>query len=584
MVENKKNKTDQFQKDAKELVEIIGKDNIISATHCQTRVRLILKDYESVDSKKVESLKSVSGSFYAQGQYQVVIGTEVPDFFKFFSKEGNFKISTKEEQKEIVKVQGNSFQRAMAVFSEIFVAIIPVIVAGGIILAFRNILELDWNPDENETWSFVNQSTFMNNLDGILWLPANAIFWYLPVHVVWSMFNRKGKAQVLGIVIGIMLVSPGILTNLYDVSGAIGTIYLPDNIMTIDGQGVILSAGTYSLTEIANAIESAGGPSANELTDFDSINLALESLGINGAYEVENIFLAIKALHAYYFNGWPLAISYIGQVIPALFVGAFAIWFFELVDRHTFSAVRYVWPPFITILVVLFVAHGILGPIGAVLSFIVDSVFNWGFTNSVAKWFIGPLFGLLYPVIVITGIHHTLNAVMLDLTAFTSIHAWGANYIFPILAISNMAQGASVFAIFWLLRFDNQSKEATTAAGVTCWLGVTEPAMFGYNLKYMFPFVAGMIASALGGLLVVAFNITAYGIGMGGLLGFLNINNCFNGSSIALAWPIYIIIMTITTITSFILTLVFSKFEKIFVRISSGSFKEEVLRLKGEVK
>lgn len=574
----KVNKAEQFKSDAKELIELIGKENIVSATHCQTRLRLVLKDHKSVDSKAIEALKSVSGSFYAQGQFQIVIGTDVPEFFKHFSKEGNIKAVSKDEQNEIVKVQGNAFQRGMAVFSEIFVAIIPVIVAGGLILAFRNILELDWDPAIDSSWQLV-QYDFLNNLNGILWLPANAIFWYLPVHVVWSVFNRNGKAQVLGIVIGIMLVSPGILVNLYDVSGAIGHIQIANDIVASGvlpdgGDALILASGHYSMADITAAYEQIGISGVDTIEEVISNN--------PGSYEITNVFLSIKALHAYYFMGWPLAISYIGQVIPALLVGAFAVWFFNLVDRHSFSAIRYVWPPFATILVVLFVAHGILGPIGAILSFVVDSIFNWGFTSPWAKWFIGPLFGFTYPFIVITGIHHTLNAVMLDLTAFTAVNAYGANYIFPILAISNMAQGAAVFAIFWLLRFDEQSREATTAAGVTCWLGVTEPAMFGYNLKYMFPFIAGALASALGGLLVVAFNITAYGIGMGGLLGFLNINNVFNGGSIALAWPIYLIIMALTTTTAFVLTIILSKFEGIFAKVSSGSFQEEIARLKAQ--
>lgn len=570
---SKSDKAKQFENDAKKIIEIIGKDNIVSATHCQTRLRLILKDHKSVDSKAIEELKSVSGSFYAQGQFQVVIGTEVPEFFKYFSKEGNIKVASKDEQKELVKLQGNSFQRGMAVFSEIFIAIIPVIVAGGLILAFRNILELDWDPDISKTWALTDYS-FLKSIDDILWLPANAIFWYLPVHVVWSVFNRNGKAQVLGIVIGIMLVSPGILVNLYDISGAIGQVQLANDIVTAapGGDVVILASGHYSLEDITSAYELAG------ISGIDTIEKVIDQNP--GSYEITNILKSIKALHAYYFMGWPLAISYIGQVIPALLVGAFSVWFFNFIDRHTFSSIRYVWPPFITILVTLFVAHGILGPIGALLSFVVDSVFNWGFTSVWAKWFVGPIFGFAYPFIVITGIHHTLNAVMLDLTAFTSVNAYGANYIFPILAISNMAQGAAVLAIFWMLRFDDQSKEATTAAGVTCWLGVTEPAMFGYNLKYMFPFIAGAIASSIGGLLVVAFNITAYGIGMGGLLGFLNINNAFDGSSIAIAWPIYIVIMIITTITAFVLTIVLSKFEGIFAKISAGSFSEEIERLK----
>ncbi len=582
----KEDKKQLFINDSKSILEHVGEDNIISATHCQTRLRLVLKDYSNIDNKVIERLDSVRGVFIASGQLQIVIGTEVPDFFSEFSKIANVKLVTKDEQNQIVKAEGSTLQRIMAIFSEIFLSLIPVIVAGGLILAFRNILELDWDPDVDSTWTFVGHSSFLNQLNAFLWLPANAIFWYLPVYVVWAMFNRKGTAQALGIAIGIMLVSPGILVNLYDVSGSIGQIYLSTPIigeLVGGGDVIILGEGIHSFSEIITALNQIG-ISTSGVSDNSSLITLLEANGFEGSYEISNVMLSIKALNAYYFFGIPLALSYIGQVVPALLVGAFAVWFYTFIDRHTWGPVRYVWPPLITILVTLFVAHGILGPIGAIISFIIDSIAAWGFTSPWAKWFVGPLLGFTYPFIIVTGVHHTLNAVMLDLTAFTKYSDFGANYIFPIGTLQNMTQGAAVFGILWMLRFDENTREGTTAAGITCWLGVTEPAMFGYSIKYAFPFLAACIGSGLGGLFVVGFNITAYGIGMSGLLGFLNVNhigyNTTGSSHIIMAWVIFELINVLAVAVTIILTLFFAKKEKWFSKVSTSSFAEEVAFLK----
>ncbi len=556
-----------FKKDAKLLVELLGgKSNISVATHCMTRIRLVLKDTKLANVKEIEKLESVKGTFTAQGQFQVIIGPEVSDFFILFSAAGDIKSASKDDVKSEVTKQGNWWQRTMSVFAEIFVPLIPVIVAGGLILAFRNILELDWGNG-----SLVNSNSFWSSLNAILWIPANAVFWYLPVGIVWSIFNRKNKAPALGIVIGIMLVSPSILANFYGISGSIGQYLLSGDIMsnvpTTGDAGVLLGSGTHSLDSIIFALQARGEVISNDAT-WVEVNAVLESIGISGSYYISNIFKAIDANNAYYFSYWPLALSYVGQVIPALLVGVASLWFFEFIEKHTWSPIRYVWPPFAVIIFALFMGHGVIGPIGATASYGVTYVFQWAFTDSVAKYFFGPLFGLLYGPIVITGLHHTFNAVMLELTTV------GANYIFPMLALSNLAQGAAVFGIVWLARNDEKTKETGISAGVTGWLGVTEPAMFGFNLKYLFPFVAAMVASAIGSTLVVAFDITAAGIGMGGILGFLNIDNVLGSLPQWSAWLIYWAIMIITVVASFQLTIVFSKMSHRFKKFATADWDE----------
>ncbi|BDV03526.1 MAG: hypothetical protein HPPSJP_2470 [Candidatus Hepatoplasma scabrum] len=580
MVSNSKKK--QYDLDSQKIAELLGENNIISASHCQTRLRLVLRDPTIVDIKEIDKLDSVKGTFTQSGQFQIIIGTDVGDFYKYFLKYAKITQATKEETKIAAKKQANKFQKAMSVFSEIFIPLIPVIVAGGLILAFRNLLELEWSGAGS---SAINNSTFAKNLDDWLWLPAQAVFWYLPVHVCWSMFQRANKPGALGITIGIMLIAPGTLVNMYSVSDALGNIYVQSfyydqgyNIyLNIDQippgtEYYMIEGGVYSVDQIIafNTI--------HPLFDFTNIDPndpdkevivnALNDAGLVSSYEVKTIFQAIDALDASYFTSyWPLAISYIGQIIPALLVGWFAVWFYGLIERHTIPSVRYVWPPFITILITQIIALGLIGPIGAIIGWAISVSFEWAFTQPVAKYFFGPLFGLLYPVLVITGLHQTLNAVMLQLTTTN------ANFIFPMLALSNMAQGAAVFAVVWMLKKDAKMREQGNAAAITCWLGVTEPAMYGVNLRFMFPFVAAMIGSAIASTFDVAFGITANGIGMGGILGFLNVNNSSLNAEWA-AWPIYILIMIGTVIWTFFLTILFSKKSHLFAKLSTEGWND----------
>lgn len=553
---------------ASTLLKLVGgKTNIVTASHCMTRVRLVLKKPVSKeDIAKIQELDFVQGAFVNAGQFQVIIGSDVAVFFKIFADVAKISKGDMSNIKEEAKKQGNWWQRSMSAFSEIFVPLIPVIVAGGLILAFRNMLELDWGSGS------AVEIPFWKSLNDILWIPANAVFWYLPVHVTWSMFNRKKTVPSLGIVIGIMLVSPSILQNLYGVSDSIGSYLLNgDLIGTIEGGGetVVLSKGVYGLERIIEALNTLGHNVEEDAT-WEAVNTILEAEGVSGSYYIKNIFDAINANEAFYFGAWPYALSYVGQVIPALLVGAVSLWFYEFIEKHTHSSIKYVWPPFATIIVALFIGHGVLGPMGAAASYGITFVFEWAFTDTVAKYFFAPIFGFIYPLIVITGLHHTFNAVMLELTNI------GANYIFPMLALSNIAQGAAVFAIVWMLREDPKTKEGGISAGTTSWLGVTEPTMFGYNLRFIFPFVAAMISSAIGSTLVVSFDITAAGIGMGGILGFLNIDNVLGSLPQWSAWLIFWAIMIIVIVSSFMLTISLSKKSKWFAKLSSLDWDEYV--------
>ncbi len=546
-----------FKNDAKRIVEYIGKDNIISSSHCQTRIRIIVKEHDKVNVDEINKLPTVTNSIFSQGQYQIIIGLKVGELYKELEAELNEEETTKPNKSDVVAVSNkeNWFKKFMGIFSEIFTGIIPVIVAGGLIVAIRNILQVDWKPN-GSGYVLADNVSFLNGLSQILWLPANAIFWYLPVHIVWSSFNRRNEAPVLGIVIGIMLVSPGILVSYKDVLNGVGKIYIENDF--IHNGSAIINGGIYSMSDLSLLL---GVPLDSTLDDISNI---LIDDGVENWYLINTVWDSIKANDAYFFNGWPLAISYVGQVIPSLMVGLFSVSLFVFLKEKCPGSLKYFLPSLLTIIIVLFIAHGLLAPIGLLLSQVINYILTIGFTNDVTKWIVGPAFAFAYPFIVLLGIQHLLNAIMLDLTNFTIFAETGSNYIFPILAISNMTQGASVIGLVIFYRNENPKKTELLTSGVNCFMGVTEPALFGANIKYVFPFLAAAIATSISGLFIVAFDITAFGIGVGGILGVLNINAIFGNDKVALAWIVYLIIMIVAMLLSSILTIVFAKNEKWF--------------------
>lgn len=208
----------KFTNDIRELLEAIGgEENVSTVSHCATRLRFVLKDPNKADVEKIEKIKSVKGSFTQAGQFQVIIGNEVSTFYNELIKIGNFKEATKEE----TKVQGrdnlNPLQRLISHLGEIFAPLIPAIVVGGLILGFRNIIG-DINMMEGGTKTLVEVSQFWAGVHHFLWLIGEAIFHFLPVGITWSISKKRGTTEILGIVLGLTLVSPQLL-NAYGVAG-----------------------------------------------------------------------------------------------------------------------------------------------------------------------------------------------------------------------------------------------------------------------------------------------------------------------------------------------------------------------------
>lgn len=442
----------KFEKEARELLQAIGgKENVVAVTHCATRMRFVLGDPSKADVKTIEKISAVKGTFTNAGQFQIIIGNDVPIFYNDFSAVSGIEGVSKEAAKSAAKSNQNPIQRVMTMLAEIFTPIIPAIIVGGLILGFRNILEgvpFDFLGGK----TIVEVSQFWSGVNSFLWLPGEAIFHFLPVGITWSVTRKMGTTQILGIVLGISLVSPQLL-NAYAV-------------------------GSTSAAEIAK----------NWVWDF-------------GFFTVNRI-------------------GYQAQVIPALLAGL-SLSYLEIFWRKRIpEVVSMIFVPFLSLIPALILAHTVLGPIGWTIGKGISFVVLAGLTGPV-KWLFGAIFGALYAPLVITGLHHMTNAIDTQLIADTATHTTG---LWPMIALSNIAQGSGVLAYYWMNRKNEREAEISLPAAISAYLGVTEPALFGVNVKYVYPFVAGMIGSGIAGLLSTTFNVQANSIGVGGLPGFMAIN------------------------------------------------------------
>lgn len=458
-----------FKKDAADLLAYIGgPENISAVSHCATRMRFVLNDPAAADVKKIEQIPAVKGTFTQAGQFQVIVGNEVPMFYNAFTKVSGKEGVSKDEAKAAAKQNQNAIQRAMSVLAEIFSPLIPAIVVGGLILGFRNVLE----GIQFANGTIVSNSQFWSGVNHFLWLIGEAIFHFLPVGITWSVTKKMGTTQILGIVLGITLVSPQLL-NAYAVAGA---------------------------TEIP-------------YWDF-------------GFFQIDMI-------------------GYQAQVLPAMLAG-FTLAYLEIWLRKWIpQAISMIFVPLFSLVPTVIIAHTILGPIGWQVGQWISNVVYSGITSSF-NWLFGLVFGALYSPLVITGLHHMSNAIDLQLIAdFEGTQLW------PMIALSNIAQGSAVLAIIWMHRGDKKEEQVSIPAMISCYLGVTEPAMFGINIKYIYPFVAAMIGSGIAGLASVLTGVTAASIGVGGIPGFLSIQ--FEH------WPMFFLAMAIAIVVPFMLTVLFEK-------------------------
>lgn len=208
----------KYSQDAQQLLELVGgKENIAAVTHCITRMRFVLNDPSIADVKKIEAMKVVKGSFTQAGQFQVIIGNTVADFYNDFIAVSGIEGVSKDAAKSAAKKNQNPAQRAVAAIAEIFAPLIPAIIVGGLILGFRNCIDSLY-LFENGTKTLCDLSQFWSGLDSFLWLIGEAVFHVgIPVGICWSVTRKMGTTQMLGIILGLTLVSSQLL-NAYSMA------------------------------------------------------------------------------------------------------------------------------------------------------------------------------------------------------------------------------------------------------------------------------------------------------------------------------------------------------------------------------
>ncbi|MBQ9574128.1 MAG: PTS system trehalose-specific EIIBC component [Synergistaceae bacterium] len=482
----------KFSSDAKELLAAIGgKDNITAVSHCITRMRFVLTDPKNADIKRIESIPSVKGTFTQAGQFQVIIGNEVADFYKDFTEVSGVSGVSKSEVKSISKQNQNILQRLMTSIAEIFAPLIPAIVVGGLILGFRNVID---SMEIFNGATLVSQSQFWAGVDHFLWLLGEAVFHVgIPVGICWTIMRKMGGTEMLGLILGLTLVSSQ-LTNAYAVAGA-------------------LANGTINQWNFG----------------FIKVNM----------------------------------IGYQAQVLPAM-LAAFTLAYLERFFKKIIpQVVQMILVPFFSLLFAVMAAHFVLGPIGWRIASWISAAVYAGISGSYRVIF-GAIFGFFYAPLVITGLHHMSNAIDIQLIA-----DFGGTMLWPMIALSNIAQGSAVLGMIFLQRRSAKAKELNIPSCISCYLGVTEPAMFGVNLKYVFPFICGMTGSCIAGIISTAMSVTASAIGVGGLPGILSIKP---GS---IAW--FAICMAVAVAVPFALTYMMGKRKGIDKEAADEAMKEEAV-------
>ena len=465
----------KYESDVKRLLELVGgKANIQAVSHCMTRMRFVLIDPKKADEKAIEDLPSVKGTFTQAGQYQVIIGNDVAEFYNEFTAYAGIEGVSKDAVKAAAKTNQNVAQKIMGTLGEIFAPLIPALICGGLVLGFRNVIG-EINFFNNGTQSLADVSQFWAGMYNFLWLIGEAVFHLLPVGIVWSITRKMGTTQILGIILGLTLVS----------------------------------------SQLLNGFNVATTP-ASEIPVWDFGFAKVEMIG------------------------------YQGQVIAAMMAGFVLVYLEKFFRKICPEVISMIVVPFCSLVPAVIIAHTVVGPIGWTIGNAIGNVVYAGLTSDF-RFIFAAVFGLLYAPLVMTGLHHMTNAIdsqLLNTPAQSTI-------LWPMIALSNIAQGSSVLAMSVLQKKNERAQQINVPACISCYLGVTEPALFGVNLKYVFPLVCGMIGSCIAAMISVGCGIEALSIGVGGLPGILSIKPEY--------WGLFLLAMAVAIVVPFVLTFLVGK-------------------------
>ncbi|WP_043930263.1 sucrose-specific PTS transporter subunit IIBC [Bacillus sp. EB01] len=459
---------EENRKIAEAVIEAVGgKDNIQSVAHCATRLRIMVNDKEKINQEQVEDINKVKGAFFNSGQYQIIFGTgTVNRIYEEVTKFGLDTKSASEQKNEAVK-SGSKFQRAIRTFGDVFVPIIPVLVATGLFMGLRGlimqeqILALFGMKPEDISENFLLFTQVL----------TDTAFVFLPALVAWSTFRVFGGTPIIGLILGLMLVSPS-LPNAYAVAG--GTA---DPIL---------------------------------------------------------------------FLGFIPVVGYQGSVIPAFIAGVLGAKLERAIRKRVPEVLDLIVTPFLTLLVMIILSLLIIGPIfhtveKGILSVATD-VLSWPFGIS------GLLLGGLNQLIVITGVHHVFNMLEIQLLSEFKNNPYNA-----IVTCSVAAQGGAALAV-GLKTKSAKLKALALPSSLSAFLGITEPALFGVNLRYGKPFLMGLIGGGIGGFMASILGLKGTGMAVTVIPGTLLY---LNGQVLQ-----YILVNVIAIAVAFVLTWMFGFSDK----------------------
>ncbi len=478
------NKRQRYEKISIELTKLVGgKDNIQGVAHCATRLRIVLKNNDLADLKAIEDVDLAKGVFVAGDQVQIIFGAGlVNDVYEVFAEHNNMKNMSLSDLKTVANQKMNPIQRIIKALSDVFVDIMPGILAAALLTGLSGVLG---------NFEFVKANETLYGINRLINISSGAIFGFLPLAVAYSACKRFGGRPILGIVIGCIMLS----------------------------------------NSLADAYAAAQG--TVEVTVLHIFGLGVKLVGFQGG------------------------------IIVALLMGFVTAKLDKFFEKKVPEVIRLLLSPLLTTLVGALLLFTIIGPVGRGLSSGITNALVWMTQNlGVAGY---AVFSGLQQLVVITGLHHIFGAIEAQLLADT-----GRNFINPLMSVAIIAQGGAVLGYLMMHRKNAKTKELCIPSFISVLFGITEPALFGINLRYRFPIIGGCIGGALGGVIVYLTNLAALGFGTTVVPGIALADPVNNG------YVNYIIAHAVAIAGGFIMTLVLGKFmDKTPVEVPTASVASE---------
>ena len=436
---------------AGEVVEAVGgASNISAAAHCATRLRLVIADESKINQQALDDNEDLKGTFAAGGMFQIIVGPgDVDQVYADMVANHGVREVSKDEAKEEAEKGGNIFSRFIKMIADIFVPVLPALIAGGLLMALHSVLTAEGLFGEK---SVVAMYEWMTDYDALINLVSSAAFASLPVLVGFSAAKRFGGNTYLGAAMGAAMVSPSLLS-------------------------------AYSMTDAAAAAKFWAYTDQSPVWNLFGLEVS--------------------------------KVGYQAMVIPTLVV----TWIMCLIEKSLHKVLKgtadFLLTPLITLLITGFLAFVVVGPITRELSNYLTHGLDWLYSTLGVVG--GLIFGFFYSAIVVTGLHQSFPAIEIPL-----IKQGAGDFIFPIASMANVAQGAAALAVFFKTR-DGKLKGLAGAGGVSAVFGITEPAIFGVNLRLRWPFYCAMVSAAIGSAGVALLNVRGQALGAAGFVGFVSI-------------------------------------------------------------